>query len=83
MGHDPSAKNYKKEVLLEVVKEGLPIGVYFWEQGSAVYEEQAIDVVISFNDEVKCHWVEKMCNKFKNHHDSGRCNRHHLSIQES
>ncbi len=39
MGHVQGAKDYKKEVLLEVVKEVLPTGVYSWEQVCALYKD--------------------------------------------
>ena len=41
MGRVQGAKNYKKEVLLEIVKEVLPTGAFAWEQVCALYKERA------------------------------------------
>jgi len=59
------AKNYKKEVLLEVVKEILHAGAYAWEQVVNLYKERSGENVVCDQDDVKRHWVEKLCNEFK------------------
>jgi len=41
MGHVAGAKNYKKEVLLEVVKEIFPNGAYAWEQVMSAYRDKS------------------------------------------
>ena len=64
MGRVQGAKNYKKEGLLEVVKEVLPTGAFSWEQVCALYKEQAKEDKLRDKDDVKRHWNEKMCNKF-------------------
>ena len=64
MGRVQGAKNYKKEVLLEVVKEVLPTGAFSWEQVCALYKERAKEEELRDKDDVKRHWNEKMCNKF-------------------
>ncbi len=59
------AKNYKKGVLLEVVKEVLPAGAYELEQVADLYKERSGEKEFHAKDDIKCHWVEKLCNKFK------------------
>ena len=58
-----STKNYKKEVLLEVVKKALPCGTYEWEGVCSLYKERYGESNLHDKDDVKRHWVEKMCNK--------------------
>ncbi|KAL7482784.1 LOW QUALITY PROTEIN: hypothetical protein ACHAW6_008448 [Cyclotella cf. meneghiniana] len=56
------AKNYKKGVLLEVVKEVLPTRAYEWNKLLTCIKR---DPELHNKDDIKCHWVEKLCNKFK------------------
>lgn len=65
MAHARGAKNYKKVVLLEVVKEVLPAGAYEWEQVANLYKERSCESDVRDKDDIKRHWVEKLCNKFK------------------
>ena len=65
MGRAAGAKNYKKDVLLEVVKEVLPSGAYEWERVCALYKERSGESDLRDKDDVKRHWIEKMCYKFK------------------
>ena len=59
------AKNYKKEALLNVVKEILPAEAYAWEQVANLYKESSGENNVSDKDDVKHNWMEKLCNKFK------------------
>ena len=65
MAHARGAKNYKKEVLLEVVKEILPVQAYAWEEVANLYMERFGENNIRDKDDVKRHFVENLCNKFK------------------
>jgi hypothetical protein len=65
MGHAAGAKNYKKKLLLDIVKDILPNGSYAWEQVAMAYKEKSGQSEVQDKGDVKCHWVEKMCNKFK------------------
>ncbi len=65
MGRAAGAKNYKKKVLLDVVKEILPHGSYAWEQVAVAYKEKSGESELRDKDDVKRHWVERMCNKYK------------------
>ena len=55
----------KREVLLCVIKTILFTGAYSWEQVANPYNEQSCEDTLHDNDDVKRHWTEKMCNKFK------------------
>ena len=65
MGRAAGAKNYKKKILLEVVQDILPNGSYAWEQVAVAYKEKSGESEVRDKADVKRHWVEKMCNKFK------------------
>ena len=59
------AKNYKKQVLLSVVRKVLPTGAYAWQQVAMAYKEQSGERSLHDADDVKRHWTETMCNKVK------------------
>ena len=58
-------KNYKKEVLLEIIKDMLPIESYAWAQVEMVNKERYGKEETRSMAVIKCHWVETMCNKVK------------------
>ena len=82
------AKNYKKHVLLRVVKEVLPTGSNAWEQVATMYKEQSGEDTMRDPLDVKRHWTEKMCFKFKRPTGNGgpihdfilHCQRVHMQI---
>ena len=49
---------------MEVVKDVLPAGMYEWEQVANLYNERSCVRDICDKDDIKRHWVEKLCNKF-------------------
>jgi len=65
MARSRGAQNYKKEVLLELVKEILLSGAYTWEQVANLYQERSGEKDLHDKDDLTRHWVEKLCNKFK------------------
>ena len=56
MGRVQGAKNYKKEVLLEVVKEVLPTSAFSWEQVCALYKERSKEEELRDKDDMIRHW---------------------------
>jgi hypothetical protein len=50
---------------VEVIKDMLPTGAYTWEQVSTTYRDRSWEDETRDKDNIKQHWVEKMCNKFK------------------
>lgn len=66
--------NYKKEVLLQVVREVLPSGALGWEEVSRIYQERSSEGERRNGEDVKRHWQEKCCNRFmKPTHMQTRC----------
>jgi hypothetical protein len=57
--------NYKVDVLFLVVKEKLPNGAQAWQEVAALYQHWNGEMVLWDHDDVKRHWVDKCCNKFK------------------
>ena len=57
MDHAAGAKNYKKKILLGVVKEILWIGMLAWEQVAAMYKEKhgESESKLQNKQDVKCH----------------------------
>ena len=42
----------------------LPAGIYEWEQVANLYKERSCESDVRDKDDIKRHWVEKLCNKF-------------------
>jgi hypothetical protein len=64
----PRAKgtaNYKVDVLIQVVEELLPNGAQGWQEAAFLYQHRSGEMNLRDNDDVKRHWIEKCCNKFK------------------
>ena len=65
MPRKAGSQNYKKEVLLEVVATFLPQGSNSWEQVAAAYKEKSGEGEVRGKEDLRRHWGEKCCNKFK------------------
>ena len=59
------AKNYKNEVLINIIAGILPNGLYGWEQVAAAYMTAAKEDLIRDTDDLKRHWVKTLCNGMK------------------
>ena len=66
MPRKAGAQNYKKEVLLEVMATFLPNqGSNSWDRVAAAYQEKSGEAELRDKEDLKRHWREKCCNKFK------------------
>jgi hypothetical protein len=64
----PQAKgkaNYKVDALILVVEELLPNGAQGWQEVEPLYQHHSGELILWDHDDVKQHWIEKCCNKFK------------------
>jgi hypothetical protein len=64
----PRAKgkvNYKADLLIQVVEEKLPAGAIGWQEVAALYQFRSGELALRDHEDVKRHWVEKCCNKYK------------------
>jgi hypothetical protein len=64
----PRAKgkvNYKADILIHVVEEKLPAGAIGWQEVAALYQLCSGELALRDHEDVKQHWVEKCCNKYK------------------
>ncbi len=64
----PRAKgkvNYKADLLIQVVEEKLPAGAIGWQEVAALYQLRSGELALRDHEDVKRHWVEKCCNKYK------------------
>jgi hypothetical protein len=64
----PRAKgkaNYKTDALIQVVEELLPNGAQGWTEVARLYQVCTGELAVREYDDVKQHWIEKCCNKFK------------------
>jgi hypothetical protein len=64
----PRAKgkaNYKTDALIQVVEELLPNGAQGWTEVARLYQVRTGELSVREYDDMKQHWIEKCCNKFK------------------
>jgi hypothetical protein len=64
----PRAKgkaNYKADAFIKVVEEKLPNGAQAWQEVAALYQHRSGELILCDHEDVKRHWVEKCCNKFR------------------
>ena len=64
-GRPRGAKNYKNEVLINIIAGILPNGLYGWEQVAAAYMTAAKEDILRDTDDLKRHWVKTLCNGMK------------------
>ncbi len=63
----PRAKgeaNYKVELLISVIEEKLPQGPMSWQEVAALYQLQSQESATRDHEDIKRHWMQKLCNKF-------------------
>jgi len=51
--------------LIQVVEEKLPNGAQGWIEVAALYQHCSGELILRDHEDVKRHWIEKCCNKFK------------------
>jgi hypothetical protein len=59
------AKNYKNEVLMNIIAGVLPSGQYGWDQVAAAFMTAANEDILHDTDNLKRHWVKTLCNGMK------------------
>jgi hypothetical protein len=57
--------NYKVNMLILVVEEMLPNGAQAWQEVAVLCQACSGEMVPCDHDDIKRHWVDKCCNKFK------------------
>ena len=89
----PRAKgkaNYKVDIIIQVVESVLPNGMQSWQEVATIYQHRSGELILRDHDDIKRHWIEKCCYKFKKlTGDPGdpkrdmilRCQRIHQRIQ--
>ena len=65
MPRSKGKQNYKVDVLIQVVEEKLPNGAQGWQEVAFLYQQRSGELVLRDYRDVKRHWVDKCCNKFK------------------
>jgi len=57
--------NYKTNDLIEVIEKKLPQGAEGWKEVAVLYKVKTSENVLRDYEDLKRHWVEKLCNRFK------------------
>jgi hypothetical protein len=53
------------DALIQVVEELLPNGAQGWEEVAPLYQARSGEMILRDRNDLKQHWVEMCCNKFK------------------
>jgi len=64
----PRAKgkaNYKVDIIIQVVESVLPNGMQSWQEVATIYQHRSGELILRDHDDIKRHWIEKCCYKFK------------------
>jgi hypothetical protein len=64
-GRPSGAKNYRNEILINIIEEARPSGAEGWELVASRYREATNEVEFRDIKDLKEHWVRKLCNNFK------------------
>ena len=59
------SKNYKNDVLIDIVAKFLPNGELGWKTVAVAYQEQSREEVLRDHADIKKHWIKKLCNEMK------------------
>ncbi len=59
------ARNYKNDLLIQIVVQILPNGEYSWQAVAMAYQKQSKDGSICNTDDLKRHWTKNLCNAMK------------------
>ncbi len=59
------SKNYKNDVLIDIVAKFLPNGELGWKTVAVAYQELLKEAVLRDHGDVKKHWIKKLCNDMK------------------
>ena len=65
MPRKTGARNYRNELLIEIVAQVLPNGEYAWQAVALAYQEQSKEESVRDTDDLKRHWVKNLCNNMK------------------
>ncbi len=57
--------NYKVELLISIIEEKLPQGSMGWQEVAALYQLRSQERTAHDHEDVKRHWTQKLCYKFK------------------
>ncbi len=59
----PKNKQYKANILIEIVREILPASAAAWKNVALLYQARSGEQLLRDPDYIKRHWYEKLCNK--------------------
>ena len=65
MPRKSGARNYKNDLLIQIVAQILPNGEYSWQAVAMAYQEQSKEASIRDTDDLKRHWTKNLCNSMK------------------
>ena len=66
MSHKSSAKDFKNDLLIQIVAQILPNGEYSWQAVAMAYQEQSKEGNICDTEDLKHHcWMKNLCNGIK------------------
>lgn len=64
-GRQKGAVNYQNELLLDIIEEVLPVGNEDWQVVAARYRSRSSEIAFRSAEDIKRHYMDKLCMKFK------------------
>ena len=64
-GRPPGARNYRNDILIDIVDKMRPIGLEAWKAVAAAYMVDAAEESPRDAKDLRDHWVKKLCNNYK------------------
>lgn len=59
------APNYRTDLLIGIVESLKPKGAEGWKRVAVLYQQDSGEAMLRDGDDIKRHWIEKLCYKFK------------------
>jgi hypothetical protein len=57
--------NYNNALLIEIIDSLKPSGALAWQNVAVLYQHRSNEVKLRDYEDIKRHWLEKLCNKMK------------------
>ena len=65
MARQRGSPNYQNQVLIGIVEQMLPNGSYAWTAVADAYQRASGEKTVRSGDDVRKHWLRKLCNNMK------------------
>lgn len=65
MAKKTGVKNYRNDILIDMIESIKPSGAEAWKQVAVLYQNATNEAELRDSDDIKRHWTQKLCNGFR------------------